>query len=289
MRRKSTLYMDPMPYPGARTSRLAQVHRPMHFVDPGTATVVSAGINAAAGAVGGGGGGPTVVPLHQQTTTNLNLGDLPPELEGMDIEQLLRQLGLSEQMIAEAMNVPGALSYDSLSKDAFTMDSLGEFLGGMDLKALPGEIGDQVRKGYDESLAAAEQGFNRQIDRTVNAIGSARSTMGLRGSTSEAGQIASSLGALGESRRGFMGDMALGRAQGIQAGYGLQGQLAQGLAGTLGNLMLGQRGQTMGLRGMFDSNRQALLSDPTFGNLLDLRKSTGSQNSWTDTQYGKFD
>ena len=52
-----------------------------------------------------------------RTSTEGFLGDLPPELEGADIDQLLQQIGLSRDLAGELMNMPDELRYDALSQD----------------------------------------------------------------------------------------------------------------------------------------------------------------------------
>lgn len=296
MKSKKFLSIEPDFTGGGRGVR--RVRTPMHFFSG----VGGALVNAGAGLLAGG-EPPTVVPTHSDVNIQNLLGNLPPELQGMDINQLLQALGLSQGLAGEINNAPDALSFGSLSEDVLS----GGLFEGLDLAGLPSKIGAGVREGFSQSfdvfgdrlrreLGFLEESAGRQAAGATEGITGALDALGLRGSTAQGTQVANTLGGIQsgltnavqsgqEAAGGFAAQSAFGQAQGLQNAFALQGQLAQGIGG----LLLGQRDQQIGLRRQLDSNRALLMSDPTFQNLLSLRQGTGGSQTTTDTLFKAFD
>lgn len=242
------------------------------------------------GLLGGSPDQPGQVRATTGTTSNY-LGNLPPELSGADIQQLLQAMGLSGRLGTELMNMPGGLSYANLASSVLTPG----LMGGIDLANLPQQIGQNVNEAFTSSLSQGSDWLNqqlgtlsdqarRQASAATESIMGGLGAMGLRGSTAGGMQLANTLGGIqsglqssiqgAEQAAGqYATNAAMQRAQGLTSAYGLQGQLA----GTLGNLLLNQRGQQIGLRGAMESNRMALLADPVFQNLFNMRQATGGQ------------
>lgn len=235
-------------------------------------------------------------PSTTETTTSTALGQLPPELQELLMQSLMQSGALSEQLGGELLNMPGALSLGALSGSAF--GGLGnEILNQSGLtpgvqrafdEATQGSF-DLSRRNLERDLGFLSGEAEREAGQTIQGIRGALGASGLRGSTVGGGAIANALSGInarlgqaigqGQAQLGQLGVANLQqRAQGLLQAQGLSQQGRLGV----GNLLLGQRGQQIGLRGMADTNLMQLLSNPLTAQLFQRQLATA-----TTTQKGK--
>lgn len=228
---------------------------------------------------------------NQQSSTSL--GDLPPELQELLSNALSQSGALSDQLGRELLNSPDGLSLDALSQNP---------VGNLQSMLNESGLTDGVQQAFDEatqgSFDLARQNLERDLgflsdeaqaqrDRSVQQIDSTLASRGIRGgSTIGAGAIAREFNDIdrrmnqaiqqGQAQLGQLGVANMqNRAQGLLQAQGLSQQAALGF----GNLQLGARGQSIGLRNQADANRALLLSNPLTQQLFQRQLATSTTRS----------
>lgn len=229
----------------------------------------------------------------QTTTQSQGLGELPPELLQLLMQQFGQSGALSSQLAGELQNLPGGLGYGALSQNVFggglegilNTSGLTPAVKAAFDEATQGSF-DLARKNLEAGLGSLQEQAQQATNQATAAIRGQAGALGLRRSTNVGGAIGNAIAGInrdfgravqgGQAQLGQLGVANLqNRSQGLLQAQGLSQQARLGA----GQLALGQRGQQIGLRGLTDTNLQNLLQNPLIAQLFQRELATGTQTS----------
>lgn len=250
---------------------------------------IGAGLSALGGLFGSKGSERT---LFEQMT---------PEMQNQFLTMLRQGGAISDSMFAELSNLPPELMLSALAQEPEMLSRAQELIesGGADpaieaaFREAIGTSFDVAREGLGRELAFFDELSRLGAERAIQDIRGQVGASGFTGTTPGAGRIANVIAGVEAGRSDIIrgGQQQLGQLGAAQAQTMAQGLLQSRQFGLqaglgLGQLALGRQSQLMGLRGMADTNRQLLLSNPMMNALFQASQTASQRGSGLGEAFG---